>query len=223
MAKQSQGCYIRRESSVAGSTGIIATTTGIAFVAAGNTLTNTAGFAALTTGMRIKTDSTANVGILTVKTTGATAITVYETVSAQASGAPGISVVGHAMQTIGEVVSFGGPGLTASVIDVTSLLSTAKEKLVGVYDGGQVSLSVLFNEQASVVALHDALIRDMTARTKRQFDIVFKGNSTRNTQAVYFGGYVSGFNITGSVDNAIKADITIALASGVDFIQPTTT
>ncbi len=223
MAKESQGCLIRRESSVAGSTGIIAATTGIAFVAAGNTITNQAGFAALSTGMRIKTDSTANVGILTVKTTGATAITVYETVSAQASGAPGISVVGHAMQNIGEVVSFNGPGLTAAVIDVTNLQSTAKEKLVGIYDAGQVSLSILFDEQASGIKLHDALIRDMRAGTRRQFDIIFKGNSTRNTGAVYFGGYVSAFGITGSVDNAIKADITIALASGVDFIVNTAT
>lgn len=216
MAKNSQGCLIRRESSVVGSTGV-QTASDIAFVVSGNTITSPSGFANLSTGMRVKTNSTKNEGIYTVKTTGATAITVYETVSVQASGAS-ITLTGHAMQNIGEVVSFNGPSMSAPVIDVTTLNSTAKEKMVGVYDAGQVAISVLFNEQASFAFLHDALIRDMTARTKRQFDIVFKGNSTRNTQAAYFGGYVQSFNITGSVDNAIKADITIALASGVDFI-----
>jgi len=122
------------------------------------------------------------------------------------------------MQTIGQVTGFNGPSLSAPVIDVTTLQSTAKEKMIGVYDAGQVSLNVLFDNEASNARLHDALIRDMTARTKRQYDIKFVGNTTQNTGAVYFGGYVSGFNITGAVDNALKADITIALASGVDFL-----
>lgn len=221
MAKNSQGCLLRRESSVAGSTGV-QTASDIAFVVAGNTITSPSGFANMSTGMRVKTDSPANVGILTIKTTGSTSITVYEVVSAEASG-NSRTLTGHAMQNIGEVVSFNGPGLSAAVIDVTTLQSTAKEKLIGIYDAGQVSLSVLFQEQASFTYLHDALIRDMQAKTHRQFDIIFKGDSTQNTQAVYFGGYVSGFNITGSVDNAIKADITIALASGVDFINNTAT
>jgi hypothetical protein len=221
MARESQGCLIRRESSVAGSTGV-QTASDIAFVVAGNTITSPTGFANMTTGMRVKSNSTANVGILTIKTTGATAITVYETVSVQASGAS-ITLTGHMMQNIGDVVSFNGPSLSGAVIDVTTLQSTAKEKMMGVYDAGQFSISVLFDNEASNARLHDALIRDMKDRTKRQFDIVFKGNSTRNTQAVYFGGYVSAFNITGSVDNALKADITIALASGVDFIVNTTT
>jgi len=221
MAKESQGCLIRRESSVAGSTGV-KTASDIAFVVAGNTITSPTGFANMTTGMRVKSNSSANPGILTIKTTSGTAITVYETVSVQASG-QSITLTGHLMQNIGDVVSFNGPSLSGAVIDVTTLQSTAKEKMMGVYDAGQFSISVLFDNEASNARLHDALIRDMKDRTKRQFDVVFKGNSTRNTQAVYFGGYVSAFNITGSVDNALKADITIALASGVDFIVNTAT
>ena len=43
---------------------------------------------------------------------------------------------------LGEVVGFSGPGLTANPIDVTNLTATAKEKLIGVYDGGQLTLNV---------------------------------------------------------------------------------
>ena len=43
---------------------------------------------------------------------------------------------------VGEVVGFSGPAMTNSVIDVTNLQSTAKEKLVGVYDAGNITLNV---------------------------------------------------------------------------------
>jgi len=45
-------------------------------------------------------------------------------------------------ETIPNVVSFQGPGGQASVIDVTNLASTAKEKRVGLRDEGQLSLSL---------------------------------------------------------------------------------
>ena len=43
---------------------------------------------------------------------------------------------------IGEITDFSGPGGQAAVIDVTNLNSTAKEKLVGLRDEGQLSLSL---------------------------------------------------------------------------------
>lgn len=221
MAKGAQGVLIRRESSAAGSTGV-QTASDIAHVVAGNTITSPTGFANMSTGMRFKSNSPANTGIYTIKTTAATAITVYEAIAAEASG-NSVTLTGHAMQNIGEIVSFNGPNMTAAVIDVTTLQSTAKEKLISVYDAGQFSISVLYDDDTPTVNLHEALQRDMAARTHRQFDITFVGNSTQNTGAIYFGGYISGYNISGAVDNAIKADITIALSSGVDFITNTAT
>lgn len=216
MALNSQGVVIRRESTAVGSTGV-QTAADMAFVVAGNTITSPSGFANLSTGMRVKTNSPANTGAYTIKTTAATAITVYETVSVEASGTSR-TLTGHVMQAIGEVVSFNGPGITANVIDVTSLQSTAKEKQVGLQDPGQVSLSVLLNVETSV-EVHTKLKDDMEARTLRQFDIIFT-EPTTHKGAVYFGGYVSGFGITGAVDNVVRADITITLSSGCDFIQP---
>jgi len=217
MARQSQGCLIRRESSAAGSTAVLSATNTISFDSTLRTICRQAGFADFSTGMRIEVNASLNTGVWTIKTTAATALTVYEALTAQASG-ENVSITGHTMQNIGQVVSFNGPGLSGSVIDVTTLQSTAKEKQPGLYDGGQMSLSVLWDNEASNANLHDALVRDMIARTLRKFDAVFVGPTTANTGAVYFGGYITGFNITGSVDNVLRADMTIALSSGANFI-----
>lgn len=216
MARQSQGCLIRRESSVAGTTAILSADT-ISFDSTFRTINREAGFADFSTGMRIEVNSSLNTGVWTIKATAATAITVYEALTAQSSGET-VSITGHAMQNIGQVVSFNGPGLSGPVIDVTTLQSTAKEKQPGLYDSGQFGLSLLWDNEASAANLHDALVRDMVARTKRKFDVVFVGPTTAQTGAVYFGGYIVGFNITGAVDNVLKADVSIALSSGANFI-----
>ena len=72
-----------------------------------------------------------------------------------------------AFETIPNVVSFQGPGGQASVIDVTNLASTAKEKRVGLRDEGQLSLSFQFSVQGGVDAVVEASVtieidRDIT-------------------------------------------------------------
>lgn len=218
MAEQAQGVVIRRESSVAGTTAVMASTNTISFDSTAETICRQAGWADFSTGMRIEVNASLNTGVWTIKTTASTAITVYEPLTAQASGAA-VSITGHAMQNIGQIVSFNGPNLQNTVIDVTTLQSTGKEKMIGIYDPGQVSLSVLWDNEASNANLHDALERDMVNRTLRKFDIKFTEPVTHKG-AVYFGGYVQAFNITGAVDNVLKADITITISSGVNFIAP---
>lgn len=220
MALESQGVLIRRESSVAGSSVVISADSGIGFVSGATAITRAAGFAGFATGMRVTVVGAAsNDGVYTVSGgTVGTALTVHEPIADEASGAT-ITLEGHTMQNIGHVVSFNGPGMSAAVIDVTDLQSTAKEKLMGVYDGGQVSLSVVFDNETSNANLHLELQDDMRARTKRHFDIRFTEVATI-VGSVYYEGYVVGFTPTGSVDNALMADITFAVSTGVYFAQP---
>ncbi len=219
MALQSQGVVIRRESTVAGTTAGKTTNT-FGFSAAATAITRQAGFAGYDVGMRIESNASLNTGIWTVKGgtgVGSTALTVHEPVVVQASGVT-VKIDAHTMATIGQVVSFNGPALTANVIDVTNLQSTAKEKLVGIYDGGNVSLSI--NLDTTLAAdLHLSLLDDQKAGTLRRFDIKFTDTGTSQPSAVYFKGYVSGFGITGSVDNALKADISFAVSTGINFIK----
>jgi hypothetical protein len=220
-AKGSQGILLRRESSVAGTPATLSATN-ISQVVLNNTVSRAAGFADFSTGMRLRIQTSNSSNVYTIRTTAAAVLTLREPVTALAAGGT-VVMTGWAMQEIGQVVSFNGPSLTAAVIDVTTLKSTAKEKLISIYDSGQLSMSVIYDHDASGLMLHDALIRDMQARTHRQFDIQIVGTSTAKTQSIFFGGYISGFNITGSVDNALKADLTISLASGVNFTTNTAT
>ena len=45
---------------------------------------------------------------------------------------------------VGGLMSFDGPAGSSPVIDITNLASTAREKLVGIQDEGQVSGELLF-------------------------------------------------------------------------------
>lgn len=113
---------------------------------------------------------------------------------------------------VGEVVGFSGPGMSASPIDVTNLTSTAKEKLIGVYDGGQITMNV----NMLVTDGGQTLLRQsMAQRTKGV--LLVQLSTAATTQKFAVEGYVSGINITGSVDNKLAGDITIAISGGVSF------
>ena len=114
--------------------------------------------------------------------------------------------------TLGEVVGFSGPSLGANVIDVTNLGSTAKEKLVGVYDGGQITLNV----NCLVTDSGQTKAREMlAARTKGS--LMLQLSTAATTQKMNLEGYVTGLNITGAVDNKLAADITFTISGGVSF------
>jgi hypothetical protein len=118
-----------------------------------------------------------------------------------------------AANVIGELTGFSGPSLSAAVIDITHLQSTAKEKMVGVYDGGQVTLNVNWNCSA---ADGTKLMREsLVARTKGRLAIFLNGSA--GTQKIGLKGFVSGMNVTGSVDNKLAGDFTIAITGGASF------
>lgn len=116
---------------------------------------------------------------------------------------------------VGEVTDFSGPGGQANVIDVTHLLSTAKEKLVGLRDEGQLtmSLNLSFTDAAQI-----ALRADRATRTMRKCVIKFNDNTTdaAKTKAI-FDGYVLGFSVTGAVDNKVSANAVIEITGAVTY------
>jgi len=118
-----------------------------------------------------------------------------------------------AANLIGQVTGFSGPSMTAAVIDVTALNSTAKEKLIGIYDGGQVTLNVNWD---SCTDDGQKLLREsLAARTKGRLAIFLNGSA--DTQKIGLEGYVAGINITGAVDNKLAGDFTIAITGGASF------
>src|SRR5579871_5136727 len=87
---------------------------------------------------------------------------------------------------IGEVVDFDGPGGKANIIDATSLDSVAKEKLAGLPDEGQVTLTINFVPSDT---MQQGLRNDRAARTLRNFQIVMTdtGHLTASFAAFVLG------------------------------------
>jgi len=229
MALESQGVLIRRAStslataasSVLSISSVSSVTvpgsSGKLYLLSNNTAVKDFGTLGFATGMRIKTNSTLSTGILTASSVVSSRITVYETATADTTTS--LSFTGSSMNNIGEIVSFSGPTGVAAVIDITNLGSTAKQKLIGIRDEGNLTLEV--NLETTAAALHMALKDDRAARAKRTFDIKLTDvgtSSTAQPTAMFFDGYVSGFSLTGAVDDVIKASIGLEISTEMHWI-----
>ena len=118
----------------------------------------------------------------------------------------------EAANLVAEVVGFSGPSMTGAVIDVTDLSATAKTKLVGVYDGGQVTLNMNF----SATATSHMKIREMLA-ARTLGNVMLQLSTATTSQKIAMKGYVTGYNVTGSVDNKIASDMTFSISGGVTY------
>lgn len=110
---------------------------------------------------------------------------------------------------VANVVSFGGPGGSAAVIDVTNLASTAKEKRMGLPDEGQFTLDLNFDPDSQT---HIILQNARANRTRLEFKITY--TDTTPSTDVFFG-YVTGFQKQGAVDQIVKASVTIEIDGAV--------
>lgn len=114
-------------------------------------------------------------------------------------------------QEVNQVTNFNGPTGSANVIDITHLGSTAKEKLMGLPDEGQVTFDVNF---LSTDAGQIALQADRRSRTKRKVAI----GLTDTASSIFQGdGFVTGFSITGAVDDKLTASVTIEIDGPLTF------
>jgi predicted secreted protein len=111
--------------------------------------------------------------------------------------------------SIPELMSFSGPGGSASVIDVTDLQSTGKEKRMGLQDEGQLTLEINYIPDD---ATHAQLRTDRANRTLRNFQIIFTDASDTQFD---FAAYVTGFSISGGVDGVITASVTLEISGSI--------
>lgn len=127
-----------------------------------------------------------------------------------ASGSPTV------FAEIGGVKDFTGPGGKTTIIDASTLASTAKEKLPGLPDEGQFSLTGNF---ISGDAGQLICIAARTARTRRQFRVDFPAGSQNPSanpaQSCYFFGYIVEYAQKGGVDKLDEVSITIEIDGSV--------
>jgi hypothetical protein len=110
---------------------------------------------------------------------------------------------------VGNIQGFSGPTGSAAVIDVSNLGSTAKEKMMGLPDEGNISFDLQLNTTDSgQIKMREC----RAARTKGHWAIKMTDSSVT---AIHGDGYVTGFSITGGVDNIIKASAQIEITGPV--------
>jgi len=114
-------------------------------------------------------------------------------------------------ELVGKIISFTGPGGSANVIDTTSLESSAKQKMMGLPDEGQFTFEVnLIPDDAGQIELR----QDRAARALGECILMLTDDD--NT-ALEFKAYCLGFSISGSVDNVVRASITLEITGDVDW------
>lgn len=132
-----------------------------------------------------------------------TAFNAQGTVIGRESATPGTYT------SIAEIRSFSGPGGSAAIIDATTLLSTGKEKVMGLMDEGQLTLELNFSPGDTG---QQALLADRAAQLKKNFQITF---SDANNATATFAAYVMSFTIGGGVDALTTATVGLEITGAV--------
>lgn len=113
--------------------------------------------------------------------------------------------------TIGEVIDFTGPGGQATVIDVSKLSSTRKEKLMGLPDEGQFTFNLNL-DPADTGQLAAKASRN--AQTLKGYRLSMQD---AGTTVLTWDAYCLAFNITGGVDKQVSASITLEITGEVTW------
>ena len=111
---------------------------------------------------------------------------------------------------IGEIATWDGPGGSASMYETTHLGSTAKEKMIGLPDEGQITLSG--NWELDTDAGQQAAATARLAGTEKNFRLTFSDASTGT-----FAGFVLGLASSGGVDDKVANSITIEITGAVTW------
>lgn len=163
-------------------------------------------------GMIVTTSDTDNPGPFTITALTATDMTVSGVLTTDAVAAS-FTITGYL--PIGEVTDFTGPGGSASVIDVSSLDSTRKEKRMGLPDEGQISFNLNFvpgNE--GQLAFREA----RSTRDETNFILVFSdGTSTAEATTATFAGFAMEFSISGGVDDKVSGSAVVEITGVVTW------
>lgn len=125
-------------------------------------------------------------------------------------------------QVVAEVTSISGPTMSSDLIDVTSQESSGgfREKIIGLTDPGELSFDIFFNQtlpshgtQPGVTTTPPGLLGVFSGKGIKFFQLQLPGNMA----TWQFSGVINGFEIDASVDDALKASVTIAISGLPNF------
>ncbi len=111
------------------------------------------------------------------------------------------------MTEVGDVISFRGPTMSANPIDVTHTLSTAKTKIVGVYNGGNISIELNMGVSDS----GQSKMRESFYAHKRSGLMI----EVTDSNLFRMDGYVNFKELSGKVDDSLHASVKMEICGGV--------
>jgi hypothetical protein len=111
---------------------------------------------------------------------------------------------------VGEVRDFDGPSGQAQVIDTTHLNSTRKEKLMGLPDEGQITIS---GNYVSSDNGQDEMFEARDTQQRRDFKLEMS-----NGELWLFQGFVLGFSVSGGVDDKVNFNAVIEITGAVSRV-----
>lgn len=95
---------------------------------------------------------------------------------------------------------------SASVIDVTDLASSAKEKRMGLQDEGQCTFTLQF---IPTNVVHAELVTAKGDRASRRFKVILTDSAATT---YYFRGFVLSVPITAAVDGVIESAVVVEIS-----------
>lgn len=113
--------------------------------------------------------------------------------------------------TIANIGDLTGPGMSATIVDVTSHSTGApwRQKIPTLLDNGDITLPLFFIPSSPGPDGHDAtngLLSVFTSRALREFSLTFPDGAATTW---YFQGYVTKFSMKAAVAGVLTADVTI--------------
>jgi predicted secreted protein len=124
----------------------------------------------------------------------------------------GVTTTAETFTTIAEVKDISGPSLSLNTVDVTAHDGSGWRDFVAtLLDGGEVTFEVNYVPTNATHNNTAGLIKMMTGRTLRNYQLVFPGPTTWT-----FPAYVTGFEPAAPVDGALTASVTMKISG-----QPT--
>ena len=118
------------------------------------------------------------------------------------------STVVSTAQQVNQVVSVDGPAGSNPVIDITHLLSTARTKLVGIQDEGQISVEMLL---LTTDAGQKAIRADRQSGTERHIGIKYSTGVADENLYLNAQAFVTNYSVGVAMDDKVTASFTLEI------------
>lgn len=142
------------------------------------------------------------------------ALIVNDTTSVDITTLTHAIVTGAGYSSIAKIIDMGTISNESNVIDVPEFGQDYAGKLVGQLNAGTLDMAVAWDpSDTQHIQLKDAV----TAKTLLTYSIQWNDGGGSNFEYVGFNAYVATFGIETTIDDAVKANVSLAIDGGLFF------